>query len=536
MKKVNLIISKTLALLLVILILVGSFTGCSNNQDETNSSGNGSTAISSQTSDSNSQQAEENSVPKYIFLFIGDGMSFPQVTALGYYNGTVANDFVGTLEDPTPENEPEAEMPSFTEFPVVGAVTTYDASKFVTDSASAATAIASGVKTLDGMLGLDPYNNYVTPISETLKTELGYNIGIVTTVSLDHATPAGFYAHVASREDYYDIALQLVDSDIVDFIGGGGFKKPNGSNNDQDNIIDLAIEAGWNVVNTYEEIDALDSSAGKTMAINPELDNAAAINYEIDRDEDDYDLAKYVEKAIDVLGDEEPFFVMTEGGKIDWACHANDAMTAIDDTKDLEAAVNVAIEFYNNHPDETLILVTGDHETGGFTMGYGGTGYDTYLSLLDNQTISFNQFAKQYVAGYRENGTSFEDAMADVKELFGLILPTDEDAANSENSSLVLTEDEVDTLRTAYEVSMIPYDERELDLTYQTEYSYYDNEPFQIKITHILNNRAGLGWTTTAHTGLPVAMYAMGVGQDEFGDFYDNTDINSKIKALVELD
>jgi len=177
--------------------------------------------------------------------------------------------------------------------------------------------------------------------------------------------------------------------------------------------------------------------------------------------------------------------------------------------KDLERAVNVAVEFARQHPKETLILVTGDHETGGFTMGYNGTQYDTYLYLLQNQKLSFKKFADEYVEQYRNNQVPFETAMADVKSLFGLVLPTDSEAAGLKDQSLVLTAREVTQLRDAYAVSMIPYEQRHRDKEYKTTYSMYEHEPFQIVITRILNSRSGLGWTSTAHTGLPVAVYAL---------------------------
>jgi len=475
-----------------------------------------------------------STIPKYVFMFIGDGMSFPQVTAYGMYTGTVKNNFKGTVKEPTPENMPQTEMPSFVDFPVVGAATTQDASKFVTDSASAATAIASGVKTLDGAIGVDPYNNPVPTIAELIKKNTDYKVGIITSVSLDHATPAGFYAHVASRDNYYDIGKSLIDSDF-DFFGGGGFKQPTGKEKDQPNLMDLAKEAGYNVANTYDEISALNASSGKSIAVNPVLDNSsdAALNYGVDRDSSDLQLADYVQKGIEVLGDEKGFFMMVEGGKIDWACHANDAYTTIREVEDLDNAVKVAVDFANKHPEETLILVTGDHETGGFSMGFNGTAYDTYFDLLSGQQMSYKAFADTYVKKFREENVPFETAMQDVKTVFGLVMPTDPDAENA--GALLLSDREVTMLREAYAESMVPYADRDRDAEYKLRYSISSAEPLQIIVTHILNNRAGFGWTTTGHSGLPVAVFAKGVGQENFGDFYDNTDIFVKLKAIMGL-
>src|SRR5699024_19934 len=108
-----------------------------------------------------------------------------------------------------------------------------------------------------------------------------------------------------------------------------------------------------------------------------------------------------------------------------WACHANDAGSTISDTIALDNAVAEAVEFYNEHPDETLILVTGDHETGGLTIGFAGTDYDTFLTNLSNQKISYAKYDSDYVAKYKEEGTDFDTVMADITELFGLVAPTE---------------------------------------------------------------------------------------------------------------
>ena len=152
-------------------------------------------------------------------------------------------------------------------------------------------------------------------------------------------------------------------------------------------------------------------------------------------------LSDYVKKGIEVLDNDTGFFMMVEGGKIDWACHANDAGSTIADTIALSDAVEEAVAFAKQHPDETLILVTGDHETGGLTIGYAGTDYDTFLTNLSNQKISYAKFDSDYVAGYKENNTSFEDVMKDVEALFGL------KTSGTEDDKLVLTDYEVQKLK-----------------------------------------------------------------------------------------
>ncbi|WP_392566660.1 alkaline phosphatase [Utexia brackfieldae] len=475
------------------------------------------------------------SPPKYIFYFIGDGMSFPQATALGIYRGTVDNQFIGTVKQPTPNNPPKALMPIFASFPVLGAATTYDASDFITDSAAAATALATGYKALDGGVGVDAFNHPHPSIATLLKQKNNYKVGIVTTVSLDHATPAGFYAHQTSRSKYYEIGLDLIKSDF-DYFGGGGFKKPNGNEGNQPNIIDLAQQSGYHYIHSKADFEALTPQDGqKVLAVNAIFDNPddAALDFLIDQQKDDLSLADYTKKGVELLMNDTGFFMLVEGGKIDWAAHANDAATLIHDVKSLEDAVQVALDFYQQHPDDTLIIVTGDHETGGFGIGFGATGYDTYFNVLSSQKISGAKYARDYVRHYRDKQVAFEQVLQDLEGLFGLYQMSSPKA--QDNLRAVLSDREIAIIHKGYLESLVPYDKRPYRKTdsYIIEYSYYDQEPLQIAVTHVLNSKAGLGWTTTAHTGLPAAVYAKGVGQELFSGFYENTEIPKKIMSLT---
>ena len=235
----------------------------------------------------------------------------------------------------------------------------------------------------------------------------------------------------------------------------------------------------------------------------------------------------YVKKGIEVLDNDNGFFMMCEGGKIDWACHANDAGATVTDTLALADAVQEAVDFAKEHPKETLIIVTGDHETGGLTIGFAGTDYDTYLDCLENQAISYAQFDEQYVNKYKENGTSFEDAMKDVEKLFGLKLKGDK------SDRLVLTDYEVQRLRTAYELAMTDFNSKNYTQEQYVLYGTYN--PFSVTVTHILNNKAGVDFTSYSHTGLPVAVFADGAGADAFTGYYDNTDIYNKLAAMLKV-
>ena len=249
--------------------------------------------------------------------------------------------------------------------------------------------------------------------------------------------------------------------------------------------------------------------------------------YELDRTDDMWSLADYVEKGIEVLDNDKGFFMMCEGGKIDWACHANDAASSINDTMALADAVQVAIDFAAQHPEETLIIVTGDHETGGLTIGFAGTDYDTYLTLLQSQKISFQKFDDEYTAAYKENGTTFEEALADIEALFGL------KAEGEEGDKLVLTAYELEQLRMAFEKSI---NGTETGVDAQAEYVMYGTyDPLSVTLTHILNNKSGISFTSYSHTGLPVAVLAEGVNAEVFNGYYDNTDIFNKLAEMLNV-
>ena len=386
--------------------------------------------------------------PKYVFLFIGDGMSYPQIQSTSDYLGALNDEDYWQAQPSLDDNQGAIldgpEYLNFMNFEGVGTAVTFDSNSFAPDSASTATSIATGHKTYSGSINVDETGTveYET-IAEQLKAQKGYEIGVITSVNLNHATPAAFYAHQASRSSYYEIGLEMVESDF-DYFAGGGLLDPTGSEGDQTDLYQLAQEAGYTVARTYAEADAISADTDKAIIIEENLADSDAIPYEIDRTDDMWSLADYVEKGIEVLDNDTGFFMMCEGGKIDWACHANDAGSSIHDTQALADAVQVAIDFAAEHPDETLILVTGDHETGGLTIGFAGTDYDTYLDLLENQKISYAKFDSDYVASYKENKTPFEDVLSDIEELFGL------KAQGAADDKLVLTEYEMEQLRAAY--------------------------------------------------------------------------------------
>lgn len=466
-----------------------------------------------------SATAEENTAPKYVFMFIGDGMGNPQVTATQYY--------LGSIQHPDSEFPVPADL-SFTKFPYLGLVTTYDSSSFCPDSASTATSMASGKKTLSGVINYDVTLTHPYRLITEYAKEAGKKIGVITSVSVDHATPAAYYAKQPSRNDYYEIAVQALTGTTVDYLAGGGFKKMTGADDQQPSLMDIAAENGWVVPQTNDEIRALTATDSRVLATNPVLQDSKAIHYEIDRiqkeaaGEDVLSLADFVRSGISVLDNDNGFFMMCEGGKIDWAGHANDAATSIYDTIALSDAVQVALDFAQEHPGECLIIVTADHETGGMTIGFATTAYDTHFQYLQNQKTSFTAF-DDVIAQLKENNATFEDALAKVEECYGL--------TTREGEALTLTDTDVETLRKAWNVAM---GTQEIDGA-ESALLYGGYNPFSMAVSHIMNNKAGLSYTSYAHTGLQIPVYAWGVGAENFSGLYDNTGIFTRTMNVMGL-
>jgi len=463
-------------------------------------------------------------MPKYVFFFVGDGMSSAQIQATEAYlttkNGGKATEAKDLLKEENRLN--------MSKLPVLGMQTTYDAHALMTDSASAGTAFACGIKTLSGVIGMDDSKTKSYKSIAQLAAEKGKRVGVISSVSLDHATPAAFYASVPSRGDANTIASQMAETGY-DFFGGGGLVKPT-------TPVDVwakLTQNGYTVLNNCDAIlDLKKNPKSKVVAINPTLDGSKAMPYAIDRIENtDLSLAEMTEVAIASLltrkkddkkrgwgNKDDGFFLMVEGGKIDWACHANDAMATIGDTLDFDDAVGVALSFYHKYPAQTLIVVTGDHETGGMTVGHATTGYTAYYDRLLGQTSSYDVFGKKWAEHKAKSGT-FEAMKVLMLEDFGLNW-NDLNAYQKEK------------LEDAYNKSM---GFGNSNTSEENTLLYGGYEPIIVTITHILNERASIGWTSYSHTGVPVPVFAIGVDAKRFAGFYDNTDIAKQMARSMGI-
>lgn len=445
---------------------------------------------------------------KYVFFFIGDGMGLAHVAATEAY--LAASQGVKGFEEL-----------SFSEFPVTGFSTTYAGNRFITGSAAAGTALATGHKTTINTISMDAEKSHpLESIAEKAK-KAGMKVGIISSVSIDHATPACFYAHQPERSMYYEIAMQLPESGF-DFFGGGGFKDHTNSGSDISAYVH-ASQVGYTVTSTIDAFNGLKPGIQQVMAVGSVIEPSGALRYAIDQDETDIPLEDFVAKAIELLENPDGFFIMCEEGKIDWASHENDGVTVIHNVISLSKSVDEALDFYNRHPGETLIVVTADHETGGLTMGHSLTKYGTNYHLLGQQKVSAQQFTMIADSLFEiEQNQNFGFAMQMVEDYFGL----------GGASGIELSEYEENLLYEAYLYAI-----GEKDLKSNEAYLRYGGYyPLAATALRILNNKAGMAWTTWSHTGVPVPVYAIGAGQELFDGYYDNTDIPKKIMQAMGLE
>ena len=331
--------------------------------------------------------SEKNQKAKYIFLFIGDGMGHEQVYTAEAYLSYKAGKMGG-------------ERLTFTQFPHLAMAETQSANRNITCSAAGGTAIACGVKTNNGWLGLNAEGQAVKSVASVLHDE-GYKVGIMTTVPFNHATPAAFYAHNNNRDDYYNITMEIPQSGF-EFFAGAGLYDRTGKDGSLPPVEDRLTEAGYTVTYGLSEFNEKVEDSEKVIFMQNSAKKEELDYYDANgKEEGDVSLNKMLELCLDFLGDEEPFFIMCEGGEIDWAAHSNQVMPMIEEIMGFDEAIQTAIEFYNKHPEETLIIVTADHETGGPTIGAG--------TDWREEIVGWDLIEKNWIESGNRNNLSYED-------------------------------------------------------------------------------------------------------------------------------
>lgn len=457
---------------------------------------------------------KEKPAPKYVFLFIGDGVSFAQRHLA----------------------QMSADAPLLmNSLPVQGVMTTEAADSAIPDAASATSAFATGQKVPNGVISMLPETSEKLPLITELAAKNTFNVAVLTTASVDDATPAAFYARSEKRTAYYDIATQVPESSLT-LLAGAKFKRPRSFKKDD---LDVVLKRGGYKIFTPSK-DNVSYPSGKVAV------TYDSIPYTIDARKNSPDLAEMVQKAIAKLGTEKSFFIVAESAKIDAAAHMHDTATMLEEMKSFDAAVKKAYDFYKAHPNDTLLIVTGDHETGGLVLG-ANNAKKIDLSVFEPQKksmVSFRYDVMRFKSRHASLGV-LEDFMPTVTRVFGLkmfsasqkealkLKAEEGDEKAAEDLEKALTPAETAILREGLRYSMTEKSRRPETKEYKAKYGNY--EPMPTAVAAVLNKRAGIGYATFEHSAVPVPVSAVGYRSDLFSGSYPNTDMFSKLLNVMGI-
>ncbi len=470
---------RILVSLIITLILILSLAACDvpavQSQEPSATPAPGITALPSPS------VAVETAAPsgaRNVILLIGDGMGLSQVTLGRLYNG----------------NKPLA-MDSLPQYGTA-ATTPNGSPKWITDSAAAGTALACGVKTYIGAIGVDPDKKTVPSILE-LARQGGRSTGVITTVRVTNATPACFTAHDSSRRNETEIALDQMALQ-PDILMGGGLdmflpKTQGGAREDGRDLTVEARSAGYTLATNDAE---LQDASGRILG----LFASGPMPYELDREDATPSLSAMTGKAITELSkNDKGFFLMVEGGRIDLACHAHDVATAGGEVLSFDRAVQAALDFAQKD-GHTLVIVTADHETGGCAIGSDARPMEYAYGLLKGQKHSSGVAVSKYV--------DFKSAVppdfgAILRDAFGLKDATDKEKQNLLNA----------------------YNREKAGSSGATAKAF----------SAVMTARVSAGWAASEHTGVDVMVFSFGPGSESLGHHIDNTDIFKCMKAAMGL-
>lgn len=465
----------------------------------------------------------EETLPKakYVFYFITDGTGINTVLGTEMMNAEIKG-YIGrdTLE--------------MCKTLVVGVASTYSASNGVTDSAASGTALATGKKTYNGSIGMDV--DSITPLYGVAywAKAAGAAVGIASSVCVNHATPAAQYAHQRSRNNYYEIGKELTTTGF-DFFGGSDFHINKGTTEEKmlkrDTLYNMCAREGYTIVRSSEEYQKAAESGAEKVIFFQSLERTNNVNdhslpYNIDAKPEEISVYDIVKAQIDFLYRRSEanggagFFLMNEtGGKVDFACHAKDGATAFSEVMLVDKCYQAAYEFYLQHPTETLIVVTADHETGGLTVGNQRGHYKLRLNYLQHQKCSMDKVTEhlQQLRAETKNKVSWEQAKQQLSDDLGLWSEIN-----------VREKDEAD-LKEIWKKSFVGKMPNKENL-------YSENEPLASAAVEKLNELAYLGWNSYSHTAGLVPVYAVGVGAEEFMGHNDNAQIPLKIAKVARYE
>lgn len=443
--------------------------------------------------------------PKYVFYFIGDGMSF--------------NHILGTEQFfAVKEGNGEIERLNFSKFATRNFVTNYSTSNPVTDSAAAGTALATGVKTNNACIGVDANDNELRSLLDVASEE-GYKIGLVTNVGINHATPSCFYGHTSDRFGFPKLVNDYIASDVAFIAGSTIMDMKSGPEDDKYEKVTTAQLAerirNAGIFLTLD-IEEAAKTSGKRVALVANDKENKHVPYVLDRREgDDYHtLLNHSKAAIEYLAREakDGFFLMIEGGKLDYAAHEQDAVATFYEVREFAQAVQLALDFAAQHPDETLIVVTADHETGGMSLGWDH--YEIRMNQLMAQKSSAVQLTKT-MQKMREEGkrdwATYKQLLSDEFGLWSLV---------------PVTKEEEQLLKSDFYDIFLKYGPMVDGLYNKSEFIVYH-------AIGILNRHASIEWTSLYHTGMYTPIFAKGVGEKRFLECRDQTEIPKTIATLM---
>ena len=447
------------------------------------------------------QSCTREATPKYVFYLIGDGMGINQVRGAEIYNEATG---AGPAEI------------NFFHFPVRTFVNTHSASSLVTDSAAGGTALSTGFRTYNDGMGVDPDGNVLSNLTEWAHAA-GFGAGVATSVGVNHATPAAFYAHTKSRSEYETIAEQLIAAENIDFAAGAGFlNEKRKTGHDSQYLEQLAIDGGMAVRHGKDQFTDLASLDKRVVCLSADPADTE-LQYAIDRKEGQTKLADFVQAGIDYLYGhfaKKGFFFMIEGGKIDYAGHNDDGATDFMEVNDFAESVDLVLAFYEQHPDETLIVITADHETGALMLGSGQ--YEMNPGRIKLQRANENVLNSKFNA-MCEGGKvpSWETVKDFFKEELGLwdaiaVNPMQEAALKGMYDRLS-KHDPADRITTLYSA----------------------NSRIVSEALDYANRQAGYNWAHGSHTGSPVGLYVKGARATDFLECQNNVDIPVMISKVA---
>ena len=452
------------------------------------------------------KKAPAQQSPRYAFLMIGAGMGpGPVMAAQNYLHYCVDPDSVLNM----------------LQLPVSSRQMSYSASSPVTDSAAAGTALSTGTKTKNAMLGMNPDTVAVISVARRLKDQ-GWGIGLVTNNAPDDATPGAFYAHVPNRSMYYEVDRDAAFSGY-DFISGAQLRGAKDKAGNPTDIYNVFEQQGVQILRGQKGAQQVaESQSKRILLLNPEdYGNNNELGYAIkgaDADTVGLSLLTSVDACLAHLEKNSPkhFFMMIEEGMIDHSLHGNDGGTAIRQVLSFDRVIARVLEFYRAHPDETLIVITADHDTGGMSNGCAATGYNAFYRNVDAQTMSKDRFSDLCQSMLRDRRVYTWD---DMKELlarsFGL------------GTTFKLKKEQEEDLEEAFKETFVDRNSTDEKGLYKT------SNAFAAEVFKVFNDASGFGFTTRNHTGNFPPVFAIGVGSDRFAGTLNNIDIPQIIRSLT---